>query len=148
LVPEGQHDRSLARSAWTWNHEEKSLVPAGRLNGSRLRFDAKQTFQQEYLELLKRHELRFDDKISETDNDFGRPSGTGPLYIATQALRTWLLSACPSGTKASIEATHIYLSAYGLKPRAEWREVKECLGRFVALKAKGFAPSPGGTVRS
>ena len=25
-----------------------------------------------------------------TDNDFDRPSGTGPLCIATQALRAWL----------------------------------------------------------
>jgi hypothetical protein len=35
FVPEGQHDSSQARSAWT--HEEDSPVPAGRLNGSRLR---------------------------------------------------------------------------------------------------------------
>src|SRR5271166_6674125 len=34
-----------------------------------------------------------------TDNDFDRPSGTGSFCIATQALRTWLLSCCPSGTK-------------------------------------------------
>jgi hypothetical protein len=27
--------------------------------------------------------------------------GRGPLWIATQALRAWLLSACPSGTKAT-----------------------------------------------
>jgi hypothetical protein len=33
----GQHDSSQARSAW--NHEENSLVPAGRLNRSRLRSD-------------------------------------------------------------------------------------------------------------
>ena len=26
--------------------------------------------------------------------------GTEPLYVDTQALRAWLLSACPSGTKA------------------------------------------------
>ena len=77
FVAEGQHDRSQARSAW--NHEENSPVPAGR---------------------LKRHELSFDDKIYGTDNDFNRPSGTGPLCIDTQALRAWLRSACPSGTKA------------------------------------------------
>ena len=35
-----------------------------------------------------------------TDNDFDRLSGTGSLCIATQALHAWLLSACPSGTKA------------------------------------------------
>jgi hypothetical protein len=28
FVPEGQHDRSQARSAW--NHEENSPIPAGR----------------------------------------------------------------------------------------------------------------------
>src|SRR6202030_4561829 len=38
FVPEGQHDSSQARSAW--RHEENSPVPAGRLNGSRLRLDA------------------------------------------------------------------------------------------------------------
>jgi hypothetical protein len=35
-----------------------------------------------------------------TENDFDRPSGTGPLCIVTQALCAWLRSACPSGTKA------------------------------------------------
>jgi hypothetical protein len=38
FVPEGQSDSSQARSAW--NHEENSLVPTGRLNGSRLRSGA------------------------------------------------------------------------------------------------------------
>jgi hypothetical protein len=32
--------------------------------------------------------------------DFDRPYGTGALYITTQALRAWLRSPCPSGTKA------------------------------------------------
>ena len=30
--------------------------------------------------------------ICRTDNDFDRPSGTGSLCIATQALRAWILS--------------------------------------------------------
>jgi hypothetical protein len=38
FVPEGQHDSNQARSAWS--HEENIPVPAGRLNGSRLRLDA------------------------------------------------------------------------------------------------------------
>ena len=38
FVPEGQHDSSQARSAWS--HQENSPVPAGRLNGSGLRLDA------------------------------------------------------------------------------------------------------------
>jgi len=67
FVPEGQHDRSQARSAW--NREENSPVPAGRLNRSR----RTRTFQQESLMFLKRREhstrrrllmpgLSFDDK--------------------------------------------------------------------------------------
>jgi hypothetical protein len=54
------------------------------------------------------HEESSDHKNLWTDNDFNRPSGTGPLCIATQALRTWLLSACPSGTKA-VEVPQIIL---------------------------------------
>src|ERR1700688_1877801 len=38
FVPEGQDDSSQARSAWS--PEENSPVPAGRLNGSRLRLNA------------------------------------------------------------------------------------------------------------
>ena len=50
FVPEGQHDSSQARS--TWNYEQNSPVPAGRLNRS----------QQEYLGFLKQHKLGFDNK--------------------------------------------------------------------------------------
>src|SRR3984957_6405581 len=38
FVPEGQHDRSQARSAW--NHEENSSVPARRLRHSNHRIGA------------------------------------------------------------------------------------------------------------
>jgi hypothetical protein len=34
-----------------------------------------------------------------TDNEFDRPSRTGPLCIDTQALRAWLLSSVPPGQK-------------------------------------------------
>jgi hypothetical protein len=105
FVPEGQHDGSQARSAWS--HEENSLVPAGRLNGSRLRLDANIPFNRNTWVFLKRHELGSTTNISETDkgtdNDFDPstvPPGTGALCVATQALRAWLLSASPSGTKA------------------------------------------------
>jgi hypothetical protein len=88
------------------------------------------TFQQEDLAFLKRHEhstrcrllmpgLSFDDNICGTDNDFDRPSGTGPLCIATQALRAWLRSACPSGTKAirpSKRQTIILALMWGINP--------------------------------
>jgi hypothetical protein len=49
-------------------------------------------------------------KCQGTDNDFDRPSGTGPLCIANQALRAWLLSACPSGTKPFFHRKAIQLS--------------------------------------
>jgi hypothetical protein len=84
------------------------------------------TFQQEYLAFRKRHQhstrcrllmpgLSSDNKNRWTDNDFNRPSGTGPLCIDTQALRTWLLSACPSGTKA-IEVPQIILALMRVYP--------------------------------
>jgi hypothetical protein len=69
------------------------------------------TFQQKCLEFLEWHEA-FDalslahaglgsrTNISGTDNAFGRPSGTGFSESATQALRAWLRSARPAGTKA------------------------------------------------
>jgi hypothetical protein len=61
-----------------------------------------QTFQQEYPGFLKRHELGSTTNISATDNDFESStvaSGTGALH-RYQALRAWLLSARPFGTKA------------------------------------------------
>src|ERR1700722_2399125 len=89
FVPEGQHDSSQARSAWS--HEENTPVPAGRLNGSRFRLDANSKNGSGMSSVSTTN-------ISGTDNDFDRPSGS--LCIAIQALRAWLLSACPSGTKA------------------------------------------------
>jgi hypothetical protein len=38
-------------------------------------------------------------KVGDKMTFFDRPFGTGPLCISTQALRAWLLSGCPSGTK-------------------------------------------------
>jgi hypothetical protein len=47
---------------------------------------------------------RFADRlIGPGVHDFDRPSGTGPLRTGTQALRAWLLSACPSGTVGAIK---------------------------------------------
>ena len=78
FVPEGQHDSSQARSAWS--HEDNSLVPAGRLNGSRL-----------VMETSHKHVLvsEIQKKVNHgqhlllcspgTDNDFDRPSGTRAL---------------------------------------------------------------------
>jgi hypothetical protein len=56
-----------------------------------------------------------------SDHDFDRPSGTGPLYIVAQALRAWLLSACPSGTKAIRPSKGLALSALECDGRGEAR---------------------------
>jgi hypothetical protein len=56
--------------------------------------------------------------ICGTDDDFDRPSGTRPVCIANQALRAWLQSTCPSGTKAirPLYRLTIILALMGLKP--------------------------------
>ena len=55
-----------------------------------------------------------DDDEDDWDVTLNRYSGTGPLCMATQALRTWLPSACPLGDKSHspIEAPQNHLSAY------------------------------------
>src|SRR5271157_4770020 len=85
FVPEGQHDSSQARSAWS--HEENSLVPAGRLNGSGLsdRNSHKHVLVCEIQKIIQPWPTPFALSPG-TDNDFDRPSGTGPLCIATISL--------------------------------------------------------------
>jgi hypothetical protein len=98
FVPEGQHDRSQARSAW--RHEKNSLVPEGRSNGSRLSLDANIPFISTGIpSVSKAARTPFRRQVSLTTTSTV-PPGRGPLYTATQALRAWLRSACPSGTKA------------------------------------------------
>jgi hypothetical protein len=41
--------------------------------------------------------------LSQPDG-FNRPAGTGLFSSSSQALRAWLLSCCPSGTKDTAEA--------------------------------------------
>jgi hypothetical protein len=79
FVPEGQADSSQARSAWS--HEKNSPVPAGRLNGPRLRFGAR---QQDIITISLGTEI-----------DFDRPSRTAVFlyrYPGTAYLATILLS--------------------------------------------------------
>src|ERR1700722_16987517 len=85
FVPEGQHDRSQARSAW--NHEENSSVPAGRLNRSH----RSQTFQQEYLAFLKRQEHSTRCRLL-------MPG----LISTTISVELTMTSAVPRGTGASM----------------------------------------------
>jgi hypothetical protein len=110
FVPEGQHDSSQARSAWS--HEENSPVPAGRLNGSRHRLDANITFQQGYLAFPSGTSIRravarscrdsvSRTNISGTDNDFGHPSGT-ELSASLPGTSCLATLSCPSGTKSPL----------------------------------------------
>jgi hypothetical protein len=104
--------RRLNRS-WLRNHHDIQ---------NQVEHPRRRTFPQEYQAFLKRHEHSTHSTrcrllragalslaharaafrrqiISGTDNAFDRPSGTGPLCISTQALRAWLRSRSPSGTK-------------------------------------------------
>jgi hypothetical protein len=115
FVPEGQHDSSLARSAWS--HEENSLVPAGRLNGSRLsRNSTKTCFSSEMPENNPAMANTFALSPG-TDNDFDRPSGTGSLCIATRHFVPGYAQPVPPGQKPFTHrsASH-QVSAYGVCP--------------------------------
>ena len=87
--------------------------------------------------------------ICGTDHDFDRPSGTGPFCIDIQALRAWLRSACPSGTKAirlSKHLTIILVSAYGSKPRSEFssmRVVRDAIAIRVCAAIEGECEEVG-----
>jgi hypothetical protein len=174
-----RHEVPGIQALRAWNHEENYSVPAGRLNRSRLRFDAgykvpnrprrrlgigriarmdnghREGIKRRGISLApqgngRRRRMRTiggtehpacgllryvslpttvpiaraiqlsgmssvaTTNICGTDHDFDRPSGTGPLcFDGTQALRAWLRSACPSGTKSHspVEAAYNYLSA-------------------------------------
>ena len=60
------------------------------------------TFQEEYLAFLKKHGAHFDEKYLWDQLRPIIPYPTGRFFRGTlsQALRAWLRSACPSGTKA------------------------------------------------
>jgi hypothetical protein len=59
-------------------------------------------------------------------NDFDRPSRDGALWVATQVLRAWLRSACPSGTKpfAHPRASHKRLLLGFIQKEFVWGQVK------------------------
>jgi hypothetical protein len=84
FVPEGQADSSQARSAW--NHEKNSLVPAGRLIGSRLRLGARQEAV-----------ITISPGLTMTATV---PPGRRSFCIAIQALRTGYYHGVPPGQNA------------------------------------------------
>jgi len=61
-----------------------------------------QTFQEEYLAFLKKHDAHFDEKNLWDQPRPIIPYPPGRFFWGTlsQALRAWLRSACPSGTKS------------------------------------------------
>src|ERR1700738_131656 len=75
-----------------------------------------QTFQEEYLAFLKKHGAHFDEKYLWHQLRPIIPYPTGRFFRGTlsQALRAWLRSACPSGTKPfAIEGPRIKLALVG-----------------------------------
>ena len=73
--------------------------------------------------------------ISGIDNDFDRPLRDGVLSIASQARRAWLLSACPSGTKAiRLSKRLTSILEQGARDRSNvWEAEKRGLGPIVIL---------------
>jgi hypothetical protein len=51
---------------------------------------------------------------------FNRPAGTGSILFIVQALRVWLLSCCPSGTK--------------IQPQSELAKDKLAMRNKISLK--------------
>jgi hypothetical protein len=133
FVPEGQADRSQARSAW--NHEENSPVPAGRLNGSRAKLGRQHTFQVEYQSFLKRHELHFERQISLTTTS-PVPPGRG---LSTSLPRHFVPAydqPVPPGQKPfAIEGPRIKSALMELEPWAE----SSCPPRNEETSKKGLS---------
>jgi hypothetical protein len=120
FVPEGQHDRSLAQSAWdSATPKDPSrgygMIRAGvrtdsKIGGgkSRMRYRLAESkwslnpFQEEYLAFLKNRDAYFDEKYLWDQLRPIIPYPTGRFFGETlsQALRARLRSCCPSGTKA------------------------------------------------
>jgi hypothetical protein len=87
FVPEGQHDRSQARSAWNSANPKSRPVGYGMIRVGVRTDSTWLTFPRDIpLELAA--------------PDHTVPYGTVHLRDTSQALRAWLRSACPSGTKA------------------------------------------------
>jgi len=98
FVPEGQHDRSQARSAWDSAHPQKSRPVRYGMIRVRVRTDSKIG----YLACLKKHDVHFDEKYLWDQLRLIIPYPTGRFFRGdlSQALRAWLRSCCLSGTKA------------------------------------------------
>ncbi len=120
FVPEGQHDRSLAQSAWDTATPQDpsrrvrydSCRCAHRFedwrggNFERYRLAewkwSLNPFHEEYLAFLKNRDAYFDEKYLWDQLRPIIPYATGRFFGETlsQALRARLRSCCPSGTKA------------------------------------------------
>ena len=68
------------------------------------------------------------------------PPGRSRFTSIPEALRAWLLSACPSGTKA-IQFLTSPRDDLWVYPWAEWHEDKDILGRVSRFSEEGEASS-------
>src|ERR1700722_20001869 len=83
FVPEGQHDSSQARSAWV--EMQRGPVPEGRLKALLV--------PQIVCRRNGAHEWFSQPRSAQSSR------WDGAIFLTFQALRAWLLSCCPSGTK-------------------------------------------------
>jgi hypothetical protein len=99
FVPEGQHDSSQARSAWVAmqrapsrrdgrSHCQSQRYWSSKASSCRFR-NARYSCSKVCRRLISAEIRSIQSSLRDED-----------LCIATQALRAWLRSACPSGTKA------------------------------------------------
>jgi hypothetical protein len=88
FVPEGHHDRSQARSAW---EQCPSNVPSRRV-----RFDRAQSIPEVFLVKM----CAMSNRCAPPARIIPYPTGRLVGLALSQALRAWLRSACPSGTRA------------------------------------------------
>src|ERR1700722_5629408 len=93
FVPEGQADRSLARSAWV------NAAPKGP--SRKVRCDSR-GFARRFDDWSEKFQIRrlktFTLDVGLAAPDHSVPYGTVLSRTLSQALRAWLLSCCPSGT--------------------------------------------------
>src|ERR1700674_2311849 len=100
MTEERPIDRRFRR--FDLNDTRPRSEPVAKCPGGTVRSYRTRTFQEEYLAFLKKHGAHFDEKYLWDQLRPIIPCPTGRFFRRTlpQALRAWLRSACPSGTKS------------------------------------------------
>ena len=150
FVPEGQHDRSLARSAWKGAHRENRPVGYGMIGHSYPRHPRSISRRKcgPYCRIRNLvtpiiESVRTPARI--------RPYPTGRLFwvALSQALRAWLRSHRPSGTKAiARRRTRIRSALMGVIPAQPRCFAYLAMGaKDPTLPIQGFRKRPNSRVR-